>query len=463
MLIVKYKHSSSELIYSLDIILNEFLGLNYKFEEDNSLNLLEITSPQNDSTFTLNTDFFSTFEKHKLQLKSLPKQPLMQWDPLESGIKVNLVEKLIPIIYGKPGLEKKQEKYHHLNVDIFGSAFFMLSRYEELIINIRDKHNRFPAYASVSYQENFLSRPIINEYVEIFWSCISALFPTLQRKKRIFRKLISCDVDHPIDKAAGSLKKIIRRVGANILRDKNIKLASLNILNYLSAKVDLNIFDEYKKNINWIIRVNNLKGNIITFNFIPIQTSKIFEDNNDIESDRIKLIIREIITSGHKVGIHPGYETCDNSEKFKLSVTKFRNSLLYLNIHQSTIGGRQHYLKYNISITPRLWDESNINYDSSLAYAEIAGFRAGCCYEYTMYDLIERKKMSLKQRPLIVMDCTVISKSYEALGFTEKAMRRFKYFENICRKFNGDYTLLWHNSFFENTKSKRFYLDLISD
>ncbi len=37
---------------------------------------------------------------------------------------------------------------------ILGSAFFALSRYEEIIFSERDMHDRFPAYASIAYMES---------------------------------------------------------------------------------------------------------------------------------------------------------------------------------------------------------------------------------------------------------------------------------------------------------------------
>jgi len=83
------------------------------------------------------------------------------------------------------------------------------------------------------------------------------------------------------------------------------------------------------------------------------------------------------------------------------------------------------------------------------------------CYEFTMYNLLERKKMKLKQRPLIVMECTLISRAYENLGLSSAAIERFAYFENMCKTFNGDYVLLWHNSFFSERGSKDFYAKVI--
>lgn len=73
-----------------------------------------------------------------------------------------------------------------LGLDIFGSAFFMLTRYEEVVKSVKDEHERFQARASLAYQEGFLERPIVNEYLEILWWSMKRLWPNLERKKESF-------------------------------------------------------------------------------------------------------------------------------------------------------------------------------------------------------------------------------------------------------------------------------------
>jgi hypothetical protein len=53
----------------------------------------------------------------------------------------------------------------------------MLARYKEVARSDRDEHDRFPAAASLTHQEGFFERPIVNEYLEILWSCVKRLLP----------------------------------------------------------------------------------------------------------------------------------------------------------------------------------------------------------------------------------------------------------------------------------------------
>jgi len=83
------------------------------------------------------------------------------------------------------------------NVDLFGSLFFLISRYEEAISEKRDAHDRFASSASVLAKYNLLSRPIANEYIELLWSMMKSIWPKLSRKTREFRVLPSHDIDVP--------------------------------------------------------------------------------------------------------------------------------------------------------------------------------------------------------------------------------------------------------------------------
>ncbi len=445
--------------YSLKILLDECLGLNYEVEEYDK-EFIEIKNCEASGKLTLDASFFFKANSSWLEKESLPTSPLSTWNPCNDGINANLVSREIPILYGKPGI-KSSENHLHVNLDIFGSAFFMLSRYEELVISDIDNHERFFSYNSLASKEKFLDRPIVNEYLEILWTVMSSKWPKLNRRERDYRTLISCDVDHPFDLAATSLKKTLIRVFARVFRDKNPKLAFYDLLNYIFKKFDSDRFDLYHQNINWIMNINKLSGNKVCFNFIPIQTDQKKEDPNSIKNKKILDLISLIVDSGHEIGMHPGYMTFKFPENFKKSSNAFKKALQLKNIEMPHLGGRQHYLRYAIDETPMLWEENGFSYDSSLGYADCSGFRCGICYEYSMYDIKRRRPLKLKQRPLIVMDCTIVDKLYEGLGFTQKGKDRINYLKNICKKFNGDFTLLWHNSYFVHPKSKKDYIEYV--
>lgn len=102
-----------------------------------------------------------------------------------------------------------------------------------------------------------------------------------------------------------------------------------------------------------------------------------------------------------------------------------------------------------------------IGYRSSLSYADRAGFRCGTCFEYTAFNPLTQKQLSLKIRPLIAMECTIIAETYMNLAYSEKALSKFLKLKNNCRKVNGCFTLLWHNSHFTHKADFDMYNDIL--
>jgi hypothetical protein len=50
--------------------------------------------------------------------------------------------------------------------DLFAAAFYLVTRYEEYLPFIADRHNRFEASQSVLFKHGLLERPLINEWAE---------------------------------------------------------------------------------------------------------------------------------------------------------------------------------------------------------------------------------------------------------------------------------------------------------
>jgi len=230
--------------------------------------------------------------------------------------------------------------------------------------------------------------------------------------------------------------------------------------NYVSRLAGIYQYDKYRESIDWIMDENEGVGNKVAFYFITKKTSN-RDDSFDFSSKEMVELLRYIHSRGHEIGLHPGYNCFDNKKNFKASANSLRKGLALAGIKQGIIGGRMHYLRWDVLQTPQLWEAEGFNYDSTLSYADRAGFRCGTSKEFTMFDLVNRKPLALKQRPLINMECTIISSRYENLAYSGKAIQRFRHFKKLTRKYNGSYTILWHNSHFDTIKDKEFYRELI--
>lgn len=454
----------NEIEYVIHTIISDFLGYDYVIEFS-CRNDFQVRRYGSEGTCSkrifLSAEFFHLANKHWLSEASLPPREFKTFKLNLRPDIGNIQSTSVPILFGDPKLDVCHDELR-VGFDIFGISFFLLSCYEEAVVKDRDEHSRFNSKVSMLSKNDFLDRPIVNEMAEFLDSMIQSLWPIVRRKPRKFRSLISCDVDHPVDHTGHNLIKSIRRVGARVLRDISYRQAFEDGLNYVFSKAGSRRYDAFFNNISRIMDLNERVGNVVCFNFIPYRTCIEKDAPNDIMDASVQALLRSINSRGHEIGFHPGYNTYNNKKLFDESVVRFQEGLKQARVDQPEFGGRQHYLRYNPLITPALWANNKFAYDSSLGFADRAGFRVGTCYEYRAYDLSSRRPLALKNRPLIVMDCAVIDKRNEGLCDVAAAFDRISSLRETCRRFDGDFSLLWHNSYLHTSPLRQLYYDLIT-
>jgi len=123
---------------------------------------------------------------------------------------------------------------------------------------------------------------------------------------------------------------------------------------------------------------------------------------------------------------------------------------------------RMHYLRWEWPETAHILSENIIKSDSTLSYADMAGFRCGTCIDFEMFNPISQKLIGIRQYPLIVMDRSISSKSYQNLGLSEEAYNYARLLRKRCEDVNGNFICLWHNNQVETDEQKNFYSNLIS-
>lgn len=71
--------------------------------------------------------------------------------------------------------------------------------------------------------------------------------------------------------------------------------------------------------------------------------------------------------------------------------------------------GKQHCLRFEVPTTWQIWENHDMNYDSTLSFADKEGFRCGTYYGYSVFNILTKKRLKLKEYPLIVMDSSFIN------------------------------------------------------
>jgi len=444
--------------YIINTIFKYFFGIEFEINIHEK-EYVQIRKERELNMLTINSQFFITADKSWLKLESLPTLPMNIWDPKDDDIIVDLVNSAIPIIYGNKGI-KKNEKQWHLNLDIFGSIFFMLSRYEEAVLSDRDQHDRFPAIASVSYKEGFLNRPIVDEYVELLWTIMKMLWPDLERKKRSFKMILTHDVDAPFQYANVSSFQIAKSIGGDIIKRRSIKLAQKRYYQWRSVRKGNYEKDPYYT-FNFIMQESEKRGLKSAFYFIADHTAGTIDGIYTLNDPEIISLMKTIDARGHEIGLHLSYNTYLDKEQSKKEAQILYKAMQKNGIKQKLRGGRQHYLRWKTPETFQNWEYAGMEYDATLSYADMPGYRCGTCWEFPVYDLINRKPLNLIERPLIAMEYSVTGEEYMNKGYGEEAFQVLKSLKDACRKYNGDFVLLWHNSELVTEEQKRLYLSVL--
>ena len=268
MLIIKHPNCCiNEYSYVLHVIFTEFLGIEFECVES-GYNWVSIEFENR--LLKIPNIFFQKAENDWLGKATLPSQPLHIWDTKDLFFDIILTDPKLPIIYGKGGCQINNEQVQ-LDIDIFGSVFFILARYEEAVKSDRDGFDRFPATASLAVQEDFLGRPLVNEYVEVLWAILKSLWPQLGRKKRTPRTFISCDVDHPYLGGIKNMKRQVYKIGGDLLKRKELNRAMFGLWNFSKAMVGGHLFDTNYTAFRWMIsmKLQAIKWLFILCQLIP--------------------------------------------------------------------------------------------------------------------------------------------------------------------------------------------------
>ncbi len=430
----------AERRYILDTLLADFLGLEYQLKIKSKESRVDdwIIELESGNRLIIQDHFFNKFPKdlEYLQKDNIPKDVKFVYNkyaPLGN----------IPVIYGASTIStiNYQPSTLTCTIDIFASSFFMLTRWEEYVNKTRDSHNRFPATASLAYRFNFLQRPVVNEYLEMLKNMLLELGFSGEFKKREYKLILTHDVDHIY--AWDSFWKWTYNILRDLVKRTSLKNFLWTLNDYIKIKRGL-AKDPYDT-FDYIMDFSDKLGVKSHFFFMGRGETK-YDNDYFSGSKEVKAIAKKIKDRGHLIGMHPTYNTYNSYEQFKKEKEELEH-----NLETKIVFGREHYLRFEVPTTWQVWEDNNMEWDSTLSYADEDGFRCGVCYSYRVFNFLTREHLKLKERPLIFMDVVDIDK------FPPKKMQEvvFKLISKV-EKYKGEAVILWHNSNFNTIKWKNY-------
>jgi len=145
---------------------------------------------------------------------------------------------------------------------------------------------------------------------------------------------------------------------------------------------------------------------------------------------------------GYPVGIHPSWQSGDNSELFQQEI-----SLLEKIKGKKVSASRFHYIRFDLPGGYRKLIEAGIEDDFSMGYGSINGFRASVSTPFEWYDLEKEEQTSLIVHPFCWMDA---NSHYEQKYTPAQAYPELKKYHEIIKQTEGEMSIISHNSFFSD-------------
>jgi hypothetical protein len=403
----------AERAHALEIVLGAILGVGYEAREAPRGDV--VLRPAGEEGAVRVADvLFATPPDAWLTDRALPREPLTRDGEL-------------PLLYAvtdEPALASGET---WLGLDVFGSAFFMATRYEELVRAERDQHERFPSAAATAVRAGFATRPILHDYAEQLWSRLQASWPRLTRPQPTARLLPSHDVDWPA-MPARPLAAVLRTVAGDVVLRRDPRLARDRAgweLARRRGRLQRDPFDTFDE----LMDLSEAVATRSAFYFLADGTYAL---------DDVAPLLRRVHERGHEIGLHPGYDSFRRPDAIATQLQALQQACARLGIEQETWGGRMHYLQWENPTTWQALEDAGLDYDTTIGYAEHGGFRSGLCVEHPVFNLRSRTQLRLRERPLVAMDGALLG--HHDAEQTLLALR------GECARVGGDFTLLWHNS-----------------
>lgn len=404
-----------------------FLG-----ETDSVLNCVAYSkSPSEKKLTIIQSDFFD--EGIYGTQKTLPTVPFAK-----------LPCTYIPFLFGSPKIERTSDGRIILYADLVASAYFMLSRYEEIIKpDCRDQHGRFLAKDAVVFQQGYGMRSLVDEWGRYLRNLLRDCGVKLPEEKTGFYHIyLTHDVDIPfrIENKKSAFKQFI----------KNIIHRGIPVVH------PFRIFRDGSKDpyytFPWIIQkdcelIKKLPDNCVTsIYFLIAAGSRRTSNYADIHSKKYSELVELLKDSGAKLGLHVSYE---GGKKSKLIVGENKRLKDILPAEERNQGtwSRHHYLRWCEPEQIEDMERAGITDDFTLGYADCAGFRVGTCRPYRFINPKNQRLTNIVIHPMEIMECTLDRDCYMGLDYDEAFDVCTKLSENV-KEFGGELVLLWHNTSF---------------
>ena len=319
-----------------------------------------------------------------------------------------------------------------IQFDVFLNSFLLLSGIQEWMFDDQDKHGRFLYKNSLQAKYDFVEVPVVNVYFELIQEALKLKGHNCNYKSNHDKIVFTHDIDQIrsgwFDDTVFAFRKLSWKSPGLIVKSIITKIFGLQD-SYYTGLLKMKTLDN-KFSLNGI-------------NFLMANKSHQDADYH------LKTLKKLRVFDGETIGLHPGYGTHVNQKEF---ASQFNQLKLLFPDYKSFV--RQHFLQYNVKLTPKIHEEQGVDEDYSLGFSEQFGFRNAYAGPFQLYCFERNKAYQVIEIPLFFMDSTLIN--YMKDDSWETKLKVVAEVQKLRLNFNCSFSVLFHNSVFTHNKYNGF-------
>lgn len=161
----------------------------------------------------------------------------------------------------------------------------------------------------------------------------------------------------------------------------------------------------------------------------------------DIQQQPLRSTLEYLAKSGWEIGLHHSF-----GSHLDGNIIATEKDLLEQVVGNVVLGGRCHFLPFEVGVTPFAMKQAGLLYDSTLGFNEIVGFRSGTCYPHCFMNA-QGKLDGVLELPMHIMDGTLF---WDMGKSPEEALQVMQTMTETVENLNGCLNVLWHQRVLDN-------------
>jgi len=320
--------------------------------------------------------------------------------------------------------------------DIFAASFYLLSRYEEYLPHQKDMYGRYAHENSLAFRDNFLHVPLINLWLEDLKKSLQSKFSNLNFRTSNFTFLPTYDIDMAWSYKHKGLRRSFIGLMQSLIKGK---WREFNERVKVLRDKQKDPYDSY----GWLNQLHKQYKLKPYYFFLIAEKRGKYDKNISPRQKALQDLISDHLIR-YPVGIHPSWRSGDEHSLLKKEIDS-----LQAITGNKVLSSRQHYIRFALPETFRRLTENGIQFDFSMGYGSINGFRASVCSPFCWYDLENEKQTELTIFPFCYMEANSF---YEQKFTAQQAFDEMRNYYDAVKSVNGTFIMIWHNQFLGTDK-----------